>query len=210
MRKEDFWLFVLKSLLAGFMIGVGGLAYIVTGSPLVFPIGLLIVCLYDLRLFTGKICYRMYSIPAYIAMYMLNGIGAAIFGLLSRIARPDLISKAAEICDGKLLESMPRLAVLSILCNLMIFLAVDTFAVYVHTKEFYSSPGILSIIVLIFSTSIFVMCGFEHCIANIFYFAFAGVATTFKFLVVNALFNAIGGILFGYAFRTAGWNVEGV
>lgn len=208
MRKEDFWMFVLKSLLAGFMIGVGGLAYIITGSPLVFPIGLLIVCLYDLRLFTGKVCYRFYSVPAYVAMYLLNGIGAAIFGLLSRIARPDFIDKAAGICNMKLSESMPRLAVLSVLCNLMIFLAVDTFAIYVRSKEFYTSAGIMSIIVLIFSTSIFVMCGFEHCIANIFYFAYAGVPTTIKFLVVNVIFNAIGGILFGYVFRTASWNIE--
>ena len=208
MRKEDFWMFVLKSLLAGFMIGVGGLAYIITGSPLVFPIGLLIVCLYDLRLFTGKVCYRIYSIPVYIAMYMLNGIGAAIFGLLPRIARPDFIDKAAGICDMKLSESMPRLAVLSVLCNLMIFLAVDIFSMIIHTSELKSSLGIMSIIVLIFSTSIFVMCGFEHCIANIFYFAYAGVPTTIKFLVVNVLFNAIGGILFGYVFRTASWNIE--
>lgn len=204
--KENFWLFIIRSLLAGFMIGVGGLAYIVTGNPFVFPIGLLIVCLYDLRLFTGKICYRLYSPLAFLAMYVLNAIGAGAFGGLARLARPDLVDKVVALCNNKLSESTLRLAILSILCNVMIFLAVDLYTM--HRREINSVMGIMSIVVLIFSTSIFVMCGFEHCIANIFYFAYAEVTPTIKFLAVNVIFNAIGGILFGYAFRTASLNDE--
>ena len=50
---------------------------------------------------------------------------------------------------------------------------------------------------LIFCVSVFILCGFEHCIANMFYFSLAGVwsAKTFGYLLVMTLGNSLGGML---------------
>ena len=45
---------------------------------------------------------------------------------------------------------------------------------------------------------VFIICGFEHCVANMFYFTLAGVWSieTIKYLLVMTLGNAVGGIAF--------------
>ena len=52
-------------------------------------------------------------------------------------------------------------------------------------------------LILIFCVSVFILCGFEHCIANMFYFSLAGVwsAKTFGYLLVMTLGNSLGGML---------------
>jgi formate/nitrite transporter FocA (FNT family) len=42
---------------------------------------------------------------------------------------------------------------------------------------------------------VFILCGFEHCIANMFYISMAGMwsGKAFVFLLVNTLGNAVGG-----------------
>ena len=71
--------------------------------------------------------------------------------------------------------------------NIMIFIAV-------HAWKNLPSPN--NIIGLIFATAIFVICGFEHCIANFFYCgcAFNPTIGVSRFLILNTLGNAIGGV----------------
>lgn len=204
MKHENMITLILKSFLAGMMIGIGGLAYIVTGNPWVFPIGLLVVCAFDFSLFTGKICYLEYSPAAFLMMWFFNLIGAIIFGLLCRVAKPNLIERAAEISENKLLESVPQIAILAFFCNVMIFLAVEFWRKRkVYDYAMFSIGDTGGFMGLIFSTAVFVICGFEHCVANAFYFSFAGVnpITALCFLLVNTCFNAIGGILAREAYK---------
>ena len=46
---------VLNSILAGIAIAIGGTAYLITGYAWLFPIGLFIVCFYNLDLFMNKL-----------------------------------------------------------------------------------------------------------------------------------------------------------
>ncbi|MBE6996248.1 MAG: formate/nitrite transporter family protein, partial [Ruminococcaceae bacterium] len=45
--------------------------------------------------------------------------------------------------------------------------------------------------------SVFILCGFEHCVANMFYFSVANVwsAKTVLYLLVMSVGNAVGGVL---------------
>lgn len=197
MKSENVSTFILKSFLAGVMIGIGGLAYIATGNPWVFPIGLFVVCAYDLRLFTGKICYLEYSPEAFLMMWCFNTVGACIFGLICRVMKPGLIEKAVVVSNTKLSENWPQIAMLAVLCNLMIFLAVDFWRRRGSYDPYPLRIGdMVGFAGLIFATAVFVICGFEHCIANAFYFSFAGadVVAVWKFLIINTIFNAVGGI----------------
>lgn len=181
---------VLNSILAGIAIAIGGTAYLITGYAWLFPIGLFIVCFYNLDLFTGRICYisGKDSIFKYPVIYLLNTISAYLSGKVIAFCKPDLIEKALMLTQTKLGENF-RLVPLAILCNVCIFVAVDSY------KRTNGNP-----LGLIFATTVFVACGFEHCIANAFYFGIAGTFSTAMiwFLIANAGWNATGGIWIRY------------
>ena len=188
---------IIKSFLAGIAISIGCIAYLITGYAWLFPIGLFIVCTYGLNLFTGKVCYATeeeiiigkHNIISLINIWFYNALAANVLGVLMRYVRPDLISKARDIYLMKLNESALQIIVRGILCNIMIFVAVDT---YRKAKRYLG---------LIFATTIFVACGFEHCIANAFYSGLglqAGnwteIGRSFVFLLINTVANTVGGI----------------
>lgn len=190
--KKVLQLFV-SGICAGAAIAIGGLAFLITGSPWVFPIGLFIVCLLGFHLFTGKVAYAepKHALPLLI-IWIGNVIGAILLGLIVRYSYPSEIAfSARNLATSKIWNFwvvIPR----GILCNVMIFIAVQCWA----TKK-----PIIQCAGLFFATAIFVLCKFEHCIANVFYFAASG---TFNwkyvlYILVNTLTNAIGGIM---AYRT--------
>ena len=186
---------IYGGLAAGVAIGIAGLAYLKTGSAWVFPIGLFMVCFFSLYLYTGRICYaKLEDTRDLILMLLCNFIGAALVGIFAHFNYPELAQKATELAAVKLNEGwwvIPR----AILCNIMIFTAV-------HSWKTLSKPN--DIIGLIFATAVFVMCGFEHCVANAFYFACAGTYEigVIWFLLLNALGNTIGGLA---AYRSLKW-----
>lgn len=117
----------------------------------------------------------------------LNLLAAAGIGILTHFVYPALAQKASELAAVKINEGLwvfPR----AILCNILIFAAV-------HMWKKLCSPN--NIIGLIFATAVFVMCGFEHCIANAFYFgcAFNPELKIINFIILNILGNTIGGLL---------------
>ncbi|MBO7536328.1 MAG: formate/nitrite transporter family protein [Bacilli bacterium] len=178
---------LLSSFAAGISIGIAGLAFLKTGNAWVFPIGLLMVCFFSFYLFTGQVCYaNVKDTSKLIMMLCMNIVGAVFLGIITHFAYPELAQKAIELVTVKFTEGawvFPR----AILCNIMIFVAV-------HGWKNLPAPN--NIITLIFATAIFVLGGFEHCIANAYYFGCAGIFSTdiLWYLPVNIIGNAIGGI----------------
>ena len=173
----------MRSLLAGLAIGIGGTAFLASDSKLVgavlFGIGLYMVCFFKLALFTGKVCYIRGT--GYLArMLICNFTGAGLMGAVIRFARTELVEKAGTICQAKLAEGW-RLLPLGILCNVLIFVAVES-----YSKNQYG---------LFLAVTVFIMCGFEHCIANAFYFAVAAEPMGVPYVICNAICNAVGGIM---------------
>ena len=58
------------------------------------------------------------------------------------------------------------------------------------------NSGIHEYLAIVFGVVVFIVSGFEHCVANMFYFAVAGQLSgqAFTFLAVNTLGNAVGGV----------------
>ncbi|MCM1441307.1 MAG: formate/nitrite transporter family protein, partial [Roseburia sp.] len=81
------------------------------------------------------------------------------------------------------------LFILGVLCNILIFIAVDGFKNNPHELGKYLS--------LFFGVTVFILCGFEHCVADMFYFTAAGAwsADALVRLLVITLGNAVGGVL---------------
>ena len=159
-----------------------------------FTIGLFIICSFRLNLFTGKVCYvfegdRSYALNLPV-IWLGNLAGTWLIAQAVRQTRiAGIAERASTIAQVKLDDSLWSIFILAVLCNMLIFIAVDGFNKNPHELGKYLS--------LFFGVSVFILCGFEHCIANMYYFFVAGMWTwkTLLYILVMTLGNACGGVI---------------
>ena len=89
------------------------------------------------------------------------------------------------MCEVKLGDSLFSLLVLAVFCGLLMFVAVDGYRRTQHP------------LILLMCVAAFILCGFEHCIADMFYFSLAGAPAHAALLrlAVITLGNGIGSVL---------------
>ena len=194
----------LLAMLAGISISIGCIAFLASNDKIVgslfFVIGLFIILNFNFNLFTGKVCYALDNKPSYIAklaiIWIGNFAGASLSALLVSATRlSSLLAAAQTIVDAKLNDTILSVFLLGILCNMLIFLAV-------HGYKYFDNI-IAKTLALFFGVSVFVLCGFEHCVADMFYFVFAG-AWSWKmlgYLLMITLGNCVGGLLLPCAIK---------
>ena len=189
----------LKSILAGIMIAVGGTVYLsldnkVVGASL-FTIGLVSVLLCNFNLYTGKIGYLVnnFNLKYIKEMFITlvgNFIGASFIGFILRYTRiySNVKSKADILAVAKLNDSLLSIFILSIFCGLLMYFAVNGFK---KVNDFGKY------LVVYLGVVVFILCGFEHCIANIYYFSVADVWSlkTLGYVGVMILGNSIGAFI---------------
>lgn len=193
--------FVL-AVLAGIAIGIGGTVYLSmdnkTAGALMFTVGLYTICIHGLNLYTGKVGYAPNQPAAYLLDLLviwagnLAGTGMAALGVRqTRIS--GIADKAAALCEVKLQDSMDSLFLLAVFCGFLMFIAVDG----------YKQSG--SPVILFLGVGAFILCGFEHCIADMFYFSVAGMwpGRAVAAVLVITLGNSVGGILIPLAKKNA-------
>ena len=196
MRKvNDF----LLAVLAGSAISFGGTVFLsldnkVLGS-LFFAIGLFMVCTLKLNLFTGKACYLPGKNLRYVAFLCLvwvgNLLGAQIVAVLLKATRvgPALAEKAVALCQIKTDDTLLSLFILGVFCNIMIYVGVESHMANEHQVGKYLG--------IIFGVMVFILCSYEHCVADMFYFAMAGwTPRAFLCLLAITLGNVAGGVIF--------------
>lgn len=188
----------VSGMLAGISIAFGGVVFLsldnkVLGS-LFFTIGLFVVCTFGFNLFTGKVCYVFVNDKAYalalpvIWLGNLAGTGV-VAGLVKLTRNAGIAEKAIAMCATKTGDSLLSLFVLGILCNIFIYIAVDTFKNNPHEVGKYLG--------LFFGVMVFILCGTEHCVADMFYFWMAGWSgKAVLCILVITLGNCVGGVIF--------------
>lgn len=188
----------LQSILGGMAIGIGGTVFLslenrVLGAFL-FSVGLFVICTFGLNLFTGKVCYIFDNKPSYtlftLTVWLGNLVGTGIVGLVLKATRISGIAETARaICQVKLDDSILSVFILAVFCNIMIYIAADGFKNNSHELGKYFG--------IILGIMVFILCGFEHCIANMFYFTIAGVwsGKALLYIVIISLGNTLGGVL---------------
>lgn len=186
-------------ILAGINIAIGGTAFLSVESKalgaLLFTVGLFTICTFGFNLFTGKVCYvferdRDYAIDLpVIWLGNLCGTWLTAFVESQTRAGPALASKAQALCQVKLDDSILSIFLLAVFCNILIFIAVDGYNKNPHELGKY--------LALLFGVTVFILCGFEHCVANMYYFSMAGMwsVRTLGYVLVMTLGNAVGGVL---------------
>lgn len=189
----------VSAVLGGACIGFGGTAFLSLDSKvlgaLFFTVGLFVICTFGLNLFTGKVCYVFQKDHAYAwnipLIWLGNLVGTGVVAAMMQMTRnASIADKAAALCQVKLEDSLLSLFILGVLCNIFIYIGVEGFNHNPHELGKYLS--------LFFGVMVFILCGFEHCIADMFYFSMAGAwsSSAVVRLFVITMGNAVGGIIF--------------
>lgn len=189
MQHKNIFNLITKSILAGLLISLAGIVYLncsdnIVGS-LLFSLGLISVILLEANLFTGKIGYinSKRSILDSLLILVFNLVAATIVGLIYRCGS----GAAVPIAESKLLvfsETWWLTGLKSIGCGAAIYLAVEG---YKKSK---------SLIPVILGVMVFILAGWNHCIADCFYMA-AGSSSVLAipYLLVVIVGNSIGSLL---------------
>ncbi len=191
---------IINGAMAGIMIAIGGSVFLACygdGSVLnraigafFFSIALLCICYKGYSLYTGKIGFipEKHDGDAF-AVLLLGLLGNLIatvgLGLAVRYAIPNICSVAEAICASKLTQSFGQTLIRGIFCGILMYLAVS---IYRDKK---------TVVGILFCVPVFILAGFEHSIANMFYFAAAESFSldTVVYILVVVLGNTIGGML---------------
>lgn len=186
-----------KSIAAGLMISIGATVYLslenkVIGA-LMFSIGLFVICAFGMFLFTGKIGYVIdtKNKPNCLLIWLGNLIGCAVGMTLIRIAKPQLCAVADEMVSAKLGQNFFATVILSFFCGILMYIAVENYKINKH--------GIGKTIGIFLCVSTFILCGFEHSIADMCYcvLAISDAGEAFNcllFIVIVSVFNGVGAI----------------
>ena len=150
-----------SSVLAGVCIGIAGLGYLVTrdiiGSVL-FAFGLLTVVGYKLKLYTGTAGFIQKGEVGKLLLILLGNIfGCLLVSLMARMSPLNVQESAQSVLEGRLAIGPLRGGVLAIGCGFIMTTAV-TFA-----RQRNNLP-------LLFGVPLFIVCGFPHCVADVFYY----------------------------------------
>ena len=187
--------FIISGIAAGILISIGGTVYLSCDikyiGAILFSVALLCICLKGYSLFTGKVGFipEKHDKEAFSVLFLgLLGNAAAtiICGILLRAVLPAMGENAADICTAKLEQTLPAALVRAVFCGILMYLAVSIYRDHNH-----------NIVGILFCIPVFILCGFEHSIADIFYFAASGIVSgrAFLYIWIIIIGNAIGGML---------------
>ena len=180
------WQIFLLGILAGLYISMGAYGYLVTLSlglnkltaSVVFCSGLIMVVIAGAELFTGNVIMVTGTITGHYSPFKLfkNWIVVYIANLAASLLAAWLVVKsgavysfggpsevgqvALQVARDKLLLDFSQYVVLGFFCNMLVILAI--------VMATMAKDVISKIICIIFPISLFVLCGFEHSVANMF------------------------------------------
>lgn len=193
---------LLSSLFSGLMIGIGCTVYLSCSNKLVgallFSAGLFFILTNGGTLFTG-ICGLKTPVKKLVWVFVLNGLGTLLPGLVSwsntlATGGTKLGETAATLMMNKLGMNPLSWLLNGLLCGVLMYLAVVG---YKQAKD--SLHGIATVL---FAIPAFIVCGFEHSIADMGYLAIAIPALSFGRIVqcmgmilIIMLGNVLGGKL---------------
>lgn len=166
MTKENIK-FYAQSVLAGALIGMGDLIYVVSENKILgsflFALGLLSILIKGYPLYTGRIGYVEHWSDLWhlrrgmLPIIFFNFLGIALTCALANVSRLDL-SAVETMVVTKCSQTWYSALFLSWGCGAMMYLAVNGWR---------KTQNPLAVIMPIM---FFILCGFEHCIANYGYF----------------------------------------
>ena len=206
-------------ILAGIFIGLGGAGNILASQTLsnidaslarlvgatVFPVGLMLVVICGAELFTGNNLMTLAVMNKKITLrelfrnwslvYIANFIGSTLLAVAIFYAgtfNGDASNKVISIAQSKSTLTILEALIRGILCNMIVVLAV-----WMATA---AQDIISKIFACWFPIMLFVLCGFEHSVANMFFIPMGmllGANVTIGQLITNLIVVTIGNMIGG-------------
>ena len=186
---------IFSGICAGILITIGGSVFLACENKVVgavlFTVALLCICIKGYSLYTGRIGFVVENhdkeyFSALLLGLLGNGVGTVLGGVLIRFALPKLGDAAAALCEAKLAsQTFPQTLVRGVFCGILMYLAVSIY------KEKDKLIGV------IFCIPVFILAGFEHSIADLFYFAASGIVSlpACGFVWTVVLGNTLGAVI---------------
>jgi nitrite transporter NirC len=192
---------LLRSALSGVLIVVGCTANLASENRVVgaflFTVALCSICNLRLTLYTGSVGYLRHGreIPNLLLCLLGNLAGCLGAGVAVRYGFPSVAAAAQRAMDGKLALAVHSTLIASVFCGILMFIAVETFKTQQNAGKY---AGIFTCV------PVFILCGFEHSVANLGYFALSGLPpslTAVGFILLCVLGNGVGALLFSIPLR---------
>ncbi|MBQ7183358.1 MAG: formate/nitrite transporter family protein [Clostridia bacterium] len=184
----------LSGVCAGVMIAIGGSVYLACENryigAVLFSVALLTICFKGYSLYTGRIGFipekHDRDTVAALLLGLVGNLAATIVcGFLIRLSVPALGLAAESLCAGKLVQNGLQTLIRGVFCGVLMYVAVSVY------RDGKNITGIL------FGIPVFILSGFEHSIADMFYFAAGGMLSgrVFLFILTVILGNSLGAVL---------------
>ena len=179
---------ITNSILAGMMIGIGDIALMSCENKyigaLMFSVALMSIIYFQLPLYTGRVG-RMIRDNSYLGCFFIlffNVIGTYLSVFMYTLMSPDNRQKVLAIADQKFSRGYITLFIAAIFCNILIHIAVS------------SKHSILTILCVM----AFILCGFEHSIADAGYAFVSGNWRNMLTWLIVVAGNTVGALLTFY------------
>lgn len=211
-KPRNKWIsFIADGILSGIMLAIGAMALMSCENrylgAFLFSLGLFCIVKFHYGLFTGKVGYIVDNKPSYILEVIVtlvsNIIGTCISGLALRVthAADTVISgmnvtvteRCADTIAGKFSDGILSAFILAFFCGMLMFTAVEA-----HRKCCQNGDQTGALFGVVMPVFVFIICGFNHCVADTAYYFIAGcpdVGKAFVYFPVAILGNGLGGML---------------
>lgn len=212
MKKNKWLSFWVDGMLSGLMIGIGGIVNLSCENrylgAVLFSLGLFCIVQFGYGLYTGKVGYVLDRDKAYLGetffTLLANAVGAALTAglmLLTRFANDATISgmdvtlmeMAQSTMQTKFDDSLLSSFVLAIFCGILMFTAVEG-----HRRCAKKNNFVGGVFLIVLPITVFILSGFNHCVADLFYYFLAGCPNplcALCYFPVVILGNLVGGVL---------------
>lgn len=196
---------IRNSIFAGICVAISAYAYVCTSlvtdplfGAIIFSMALTYICTREYNLYTGKIGDLMPIIRSIrfserskrefafnlVIMLIANIVTAYIIGFIFGFINPSAESYCVNLFNDKLVLGYPVIFLESAFCGIVLYLAIIC----------YSKIGVIA---LIMGVVTFIVCGFEHSIANA---AYLGISTQFDIhtlgiILTSILGNTVGSVI---------------
>lgn len=207
MTKKDFVVFCIAAVFGGIMVGMGGAGLLISMSAfegatgklvgaLIFSLAMFVVTTFGLYLVTGLSTRiitmgikNWWSLPVSL---FFNVIGIGLCAVFIEFSHAQITETSAQLMANKLCNEGWGLHGFfsGILCGMLIGLSVIV-------PKYTSKKGLSASIGVIFPVFVFVFCGFDNSLANIFYMFAAKQVTgnAIGYCFITLAGNLLGGVL---------------
>lgn len=192
--------YTVDGLMAGLLLSICCAVNIKAGlnfaGAFLFSLGLFAIMELHLGLYTGKVGYLVVKRPKYAGEVTItlvaNTIGAFFGGYMLTLTRfgDYLAASAEEIVEGKFYDSPLSMFLLSMFCGILIFIAVEG-----DKKCTKADDHVGALFTTLIPVMIFIICGFNHSIADMGYFAlsrFAHREEALRYFIMVIVGNGVG------------------